>query len=397
MRTSALVLGAVWWPCRGLTTFGANAGDATRGSTIGPDVEGPAHDPWGRGELDDPAELSTLAQHLPTFRTTRRREWVLLSDCAPEATRPTLDLLEATTLQVERVARALGTTPERSTVRHLSLLFRRVDDYRAFARVHDDFGDAAGIGHYAPQARRSVLTAASASPELREAILQLDAEHAAHRSRGARPVEDPRLLGDARRSKAQHRAAIDEAIDEVRQRAFRLASHEAAHQILCERRVHPADASCPAWLGEGLACAFETERTIGDFGPDFDVPDRRECLERALLSAKAMPLRALIASTSRPRLGTPGAAAWYAQCWGLVAWLYRERPRTLAALLESTWKPGAVGVDFARLADARLAWFERSAGPITELEPAWRAAWRPRAGDRPRATRATPRAARTAT
>lgn len=414
LRTSALVVGAAWWPSRGLVAFGADSdrAGAPEGATIGSGVGGIAHDPWGHEELRDPDGIDALSRLLPSFRATRRREWVLLSDCAPEATRPTLDLLESTTRQVERAMRAVAAAPERTSVRHLALLFRRVGDYRDFSRTHDGFDEASGVGHYAPQARRSVLTAASASPELREAIMRLDAENSEHRARGARAVDDPRLFGDARPTRAQHRAAVDEAIDDVRQRTFRLASHETAHQILCERRVHSPDATCPAWLREGLACSFETERTIGDFGPDFDVPERRETLERAIHFGEAMPLDVLIASNARPRLGTPGTAAWYAQCWGLVVWLYRERPRVLASLLESTWESRGAVVERReeprageassrwradRLASRRLAWFERCAGPLTDLEPAWRAAWRRRDVARPHATRATHPAARTAT
>jgi len=364
----------------------------------GAEVHEPAPAPLGRAggvadEFADPVELDGLLASLPSFACSRRREWVLASDCPKGAASSTLDLLEATTTQVTRVARVLGIQPRASTTRHLAVLFERVEDYRNFAQRHDDYREPGAIGHYAPHARRAMLTAASASPALRAAIAQLDGAQASDgHARQPRAAVTGFGRGSARGASPRVWASIDTAIDEIRQRTMRLTAHEAAHQVLCERRVHPIGGACPAWLGEGFACCFETERSIGDFGPDFDVPARRERLQQALATNAIQPLGAVIASHGRPALSGAIAVDWYAQCWGLVAWLYREHPSQLAAYIEAIWdgRGGATGAE-------RIGAFERVVGSLTKLEPAWRAAWQPRDDDRPHATPAIRPAARTAT
>lgn len=338
---------------------------------------------------EDPADLPELLASLPSFSCARRREWVLVSDCPPITTERTLDLLEATTVQVERIAGALGIRTRSPKQRHLSVLFSSLEHYRLDARQRDSYEDPNTIGHYAAHARRSMLTAASASPELRSAMALIDGDDNA---RNAPPSRSARSNAPTRAASPQLRAAVDAAIDDARRLWMGMAAHEAAHQILCERQVHPPGAACPAWLAEGFACCFETERTTGDFGPDFDVAPRRERLQEALSVDGLLPLGVLVASSGRPSLGARGSVDWYAQSWGLVTWLFRQHTCRLTDYMLEIWE-GRGGASAAE----RMSAFERVFGSITEVESAWRAAWQPRADDRPHAMRARRPAARTST
>lgn len=320
----------------------------------------------------DPSSLAELSERLPTFRCERRSEWVLLSGCSRETTSTTLDLLEATTAQVERAVRAIGLAPASTDARHLAIAFPSVEEYRSFARSEDHHDDPESIGHYEARARRSSFSAPVASRRLRSAIERVSS----------------RVNADAR-----ERAEVDRAVDDVRSRTVRVMRHEAAHQILCERGVHPPGAASPAWLSEGLACAFESERLIGECGPDHDVPARRERLLHAIDRDALRPLSALVASLGRPAGGTETALDWYAQSWSVVAWLYRSRPAEFARYVSSIMRAGGAGASAAE----RVSAFERAFGPVIESEAAWRAAWRARDDDRPRATRATRPEARRAT
>lgn len=336
-------------------------------------------------------ELESLRANLPGFRLSRRGDWVLLSDC-PEATvRPVLELLESTTTQVTRVARALQSPIERTTEPHLCVMFSSEDAYRSFAGEHDGTVDSLATGHYTAHARRSVLAAPATPPSLIDAMQRMERdpnERIVLRRSGGPSHRAPSVAA----SRAQSRAMVEEALDEVRLRTYRLVSHEAAHQVLAERGALPGGAACPAWLHEGMACAFETERLIGDFGPDFDVPIRREQLQRALTEGSLMPLGAMIASLARPSLGERGMLDWYAQAWSLVAWLHRERRSALAALLAAV-REGRQGASPAE----RMQRFEQICGPLSQLEPAWKAAWQRRDDGRPHAMRATRPAAQTST
>lgn len=309
-------------------------------------------------EPGDPPALAPLLAALPGFVCVRTPEWALLTDAQEAVARGAIELLEATTRQVDRAAHAIGVPPIEPLHRHLALLFRHLEGYRGFAAAHDGLHLSAIAGHYAPQARRSAFAAPTPSRALREAIALLRADEGSRAARSG--------MG------AATRAAVDEAIDEIRQTMSRLTSHEAAHQVLFERGIHPEPARCPAWLAEGLACCFETERSIGDFGPDFDVPARRERFARVLARGGHLPLGALVALPHRPSHEGVHAPDWYAQSWALVSWLFRERPQALGEYLRELTRSHAW-----RSAD-RLASFERFFGEVTELERLWTSYWRAR-------------------
>ncbi|MBM4112079.1 MAG: DUF1570 domain-containing protein [Phycisphaerae bacterium] len=280
---------------------------------------------------------------------------------------------------MSRAVKTIGATMRAAPHAHLAVLFRSIDRYREFAEAQDRLDDSNAAGHYAAQAKRCAFAAPVPSPALRRALEWRDGAIA-----GA-------SAGPGIASSASRRAAIDEAVDDLRQRMRRLTAHEAAHQVLFERGVHPEGGRCPAWLAEGLACCFETERSIGDFGPGFDVPSRRERLERAMHGERLRPLAALVASGSRPRGGTEECLDWYSHSWGIVDWLATERPQALADYL------GSLAKTTPWRAAVRIGEFEKAFGPITELERAWLEHWRPRVDERRCATQARRPAARTAT
>ncbi|MBX3354427.1 MAG: DUF1570 domain-containing protein [Phycisphaeraceae bacterium] len=382
---SGVALAASWWlsrSVRGSPPDGLRAADGTPP----PAAEGILAESTAPR---DPRELDLLHARLPTFQASRRDTWVLLSDCDDPPVRAALELLEASERQVTRVSRELDFEPRDPGARHLGVLFRSFDQYRAFARAEAAHGDGSALGHYAPRERYSAFVALAPTQEFLELVRRLEQDpevRVVRRSdRGGR-----RAHGAS--SAAQSKAMVAEAIDETRLRAARLISHEAAHQLLHERGVLPAHSGCPAWLGEGFACAFETERAIGDFGPDVDVAARRERLERALEEGAAMPLGALVGMTGRPTPGTRASLDWYAQSWSLVTWLYREQRQGLVELMSSV-REGTMPAS----PKGRIALFESACGPLSHVEPAWREAWCRRDDDRPHATRARPPAARTST
>ncbi len=341
------------------------------GSCLAERAEAPDPSAGIGAEGGDPPALREVSRLLPGFDAARSRGWVLLSDVPPSLAASTLALLDATAAQVARAVDAVGAARRAAPHRHLAILFRSLDRYRDFASAHDGFQDSNAAGHYAATGRRSAFAAPEPSPALRRALESRGIDAAPTEIAGG-SVDPSRRPSRADRSGAAFRAAVDEAVDDLEQRMRRVTSHEAAHQVLFETGVHPEPGRCPAWLAEGLACCFETERSLGDFGPEHDVPSRRERLEQALRCDRLRPLAALVASASRPATDTTECLDWYAQCWGVVSWLAVERRSALADYLAS------LGGAAAWRAAARVESFERCFGGITRLEQAWLDHWRPR-------------------
>ena len=110
--------------------------------------------------------------------------------------------------------------------------------------------------------------------------------------------------------------------------------HEAIHQLMFHTGLQTARVQYPLWISEGLATAFETDRTDVAFGPRHESTPRREVFERLLRDNRLLVLATLVTLTEIP---TPDPALHrsaaddlvqtiYHQSYALVTWLCQRRP-----------------------------------------------------------------------
>lgn len=335
-RRRLLMLGgaaAAWW------LLGARTSWALPRAAPGPASSGPSA---------SPAEADPPDPRLQGMTRVSSGPWRLLSDADHLLQSMLLQVLPNTLERVGRWARTLGLQPAAPGDLRV-LLFAERERFLAFGR-DDGFDDPWALGYYSPTAHRCVLCAPAETPGYRAAAARL---HGAPAS-------------------AAVAALRDRLSDWTRSAFLTTATHEAAHQSLFACQVQRRGAEYPAWLSEGMACAFETERLHGDAGPHMPQPLRRERLLDRMQDGDAMPLQALVAGMSRPRGSEAEVTAWYDQSALFTAWLATCRRTELARYLELHARTG-----MPPTVRTRLEAFTEVVGDAGTVERAWRLWLRP--------------------
>jgi hypothetical protein len=294
-----------------------------------------------------------LASHSDVSRRTRKllpdrfaeyetRRFVVLSDGKPGWSRRQGQLLERTYHQFQRYTRRIGIEPEPLRYKLVCVLFQEYDDYRQFAKAHDDVTAEWISGYYSPKHDRIVFYNIETNPEYA----------------WARPAND--RGSDA----AVARGRLNEEYEAA---AIATTIHEAIHQLTFHTKVQSAQIQNPLWISEGLATAFETDKPNEAFGPDREYPMRREQFERLLDDGEMIPLRELVAYTEMPNNQDDTIAAVYHESYALVTWLSRFRSTELRKYLESLRqeRPGRP------TPQRHLQLFERAFGDVDRLDRAW--------------------------
>jgi hypothetical protein len=293
-----------------------------------------------------------LASRSDVYRRTRKllpdrfseyetRRFVVLSDGKPGWSRQQGQLLERTYHQFHRYTRRIGIDPEPLRYKLVCVLFQEYDDYRQFAKAHDDVTAAWISGYYSPKHDRIVFYNIETNPEYA----------------WARPSDD-------RGSDAVARGRVNEEYEAA---ATATTIHEAIHQLTFHTKVQSAQIQNPLWISEGLATAFETDNPNVAFGPDREYAMRREQFKRLVTDGEMIPLRELVTYTEMPNNQDDTIAAVYHESYALVTWLSRFRSTELRKYLESLRqeKPGRP------TPQRHLQLFEKAFGDVDRLDRAW--------------------------
>jgi hypothetical protein len=149
-------------------------------------------------------------------------------------------------------------------------------------------------------------------------------------------------------------------------KSVRLA-HEVAHQLSYNMGLQTRGVMYPLWVSEGLATCFEGAAQSGTARFDDDNPERRLRLQAATSSGRLLSLEELVVAT-RPPDDPEARNDFYAQCWGLLSFLYREDPERLQRYLAVM---GAMHGG-RRPAAALAGEFTQAFGTPSSVEQRWR-------------------------
>lgn len=269
------------------------------------------------------------------------KRFVVLSDAGPGWTRRQTELLERTYHQYLRYTRRLGMRPEPLRHKLVCVLFEKHEDYKDFARAHDNVTADWISGYYSPKHDRVVFYNIEANPDV---VLDTDADEDGDRHVVARfTAED------------YAKAAIATTV------------HEAIHQLSFHTRLQSPHIQNPLWISEGLATSFETDAPGAAFGPDREYDLRRSQFESLLERGRLIPLRDLVTYTQMPNNDDDTIAAVYHESYALVTWMSRYRREQLAEYLQAMLdEPGGRPTP-----QRHLQIFESVFGDVDQLERTW--------------------------
>ena len=109
--------------------------------------------------------------------------------------------------------------------------------------------------------------------------------------------------------------------------------HETAHQLFFTTGLQNASRAYPWFLTEGLACLFETADKTGQSGPALPNEWRLMSYQRAQQANGLAAVKDLLLYTPGDRDDERTVAWRYAQTWGLMHYLWNDRPADLRSLL----------------------------------------------------------------
>ncbi|MCP3904723.1 MAG: DUF1570 domain-containing protein [Planctomycetes bacterium] len=321
--------------------------------------------------------VAARAQLDASFVLYETRHFAILSDADEGWTRTQGDRLERTHDRFIRFANNLQLRPLPIDHKLVAVVFDDRADFVAFARADGNAADGRLAGYYSPAKDRLVFyhvesdeNVASARRQLED--MQAEITAAVRASRRARRVgqrEEARRLAEEADARINH---LDEQERELNhfaiQRSISVTVHEAIHQLMFHTAVQSPYVQHPLWLTEGLATAFETDRTRSRFGPGQEFAPRRQRFYYLLDTGRLMPLRELVTADADRFLTKPGLVdAVYHQGYALVTWMARDRRpqlrdylRALNALPSGVPKPAT-----------QLAVFERIFGDVDRVEEDW--------------------------
>lgn len=279
----------------------------------------------------------------PRFQRTETRHFVILSDCSPSWTRSRGTLLERTRDQYFRMTDKLEISVRPHDHKLLCVLFDDPRQYASFARTHDGLAAGWVAGYYATGTNRIVFYNDENSPDLLQALAQLDdyerqAESRRSKARdvgrGDRDLAD-RLLASADEIDVKISAERSRLTRHTHDVAVAKAIHEAVHLLAFNTGLQSADRDYPFWLCEGLATTFETDAPDAAFGPGHVSEARRQKVQAIVAQGGLIPFEQLVTRSSAPSDDARTADAMYQLSYALFAYLYRHERRALGAYLKA--------------------------------------------------------------
>jgi len=318
---------------------------------------------WG----DTPDQLvQTLG---PDFKTYKTKHFVVVSDAQTSLVRSRLGVLEKARQQFFRFTDRLELDIPRKHERLVCVLFANHGDYEKFALRADRFSAPWAGGYYSPTANRIVLFDDRTSPAYLRSAKQIDAYRdkltdLQKQRLKARRARDAELSGQLDQATAQLTEAVlaaDESLDHhLEVMSVSKIVHETIHQIAHNTGVQVPGRLDPIWFSEGLATCFETESTVGAFGPGKPFAPREDELAALLAAGKTIPTENLVSLNQTPE---DTVAAVYAQSHALFDHLATRKREDMAAFIHELMDtPIGEPID-------HLAMFTRHFGPPSRYDP----------------------------
>ena len=275
------------------------------------------------------------------FKLTHSAHFTILSDGDDQAAQMQADAMEDTYQLFYRNAASIGLRPMPPPNRLVCILFEKFDDYTDFLKQFEGMENSWAGGYYSWRTNRASFFQDRDNPafkEVREKIASLEATiKELH--------EQMENLGDgqtARRLKIQDQLKhSNAALADINARlnyAGRISTlsktrHEAAHQLLFNSGIQKRGNSYPFWLSEGLAMLFESVNAQGAAGPSLVNGYRLSGYRKLQQNHELMPLTDLLHFTPKDNDSAEQVAAWYAQAWAVMHYLWNKQPARLAAYL----------------------------------------------------------------
>lgn len=297
-----------------------------------------------RGRLNAHSDSYRSARALlpERFADYESKRFIVLSDGHPRWSRRQAELLDRTYHQFHRFTRQTGLKPRPLRHKLVCVLFEQHEDYQRFARTHDGVTADWISGYYSPMNDRIVFYNIETNPAFAD------------------------TLGSRTSMQGSHLAS-NRIANDFTKAATATTVHEAIHQLAFHTRVQSPHIQNPLWISEGLATAFETDKTNKTFGPDHDYAPRRKQFVTLLNDDQLIPLRTLVGYTQMPNNDDDTITVVYHQSYALVTWLSRQRRAQLreffTALANET--PGRPS------SRRHLQIFENSFGDVETLERVW--------------------------
>lgn len=314
------------------------------------------------------------------FRIRDTSHFTIAYDTDPAVLGALVGRLEGTYLAVWNYCEAmrfpLRPPPHRLEV----ILFDQYDDYLRYGAGIGIDVRAGVAGFYNQENRVAAFCNIYQQPGFAEINRQIEQLQEMIKRPNGRGAERGRLDSQQRNELLRQvnslRAQRDAAVERFNRM---ILQHEAAHQILFNAGVHVARAQTPGWLAEGLACQFEVRQgqadrgavqinhtRLADFRDAFDVPVEARTanpasMRRAFEDGRFVPLERLVSQADLFASRDANTLYLYAEAWGLVYYLARERPDALAQYVRGVAGREA-GVELS--AQQERAAFTAAFGPL---------------------------------
>ncbi len=316
----------------------------------------------------DEANISETLEKLGDgFRRYETRHFIVLSDCESSWTRNKASILERTRHEFFRFADHLGLPVIPHDHKLLCVLIDDYDNYRSFAREHDELDAPWIAGHYAIDANRVVFYNDLTGPAFERAFQSLEQYESVADDRREQAGGTPDRLSSFElhqsatqlQREAAHRRM--DLADQASKFATAKTVHEAVHLLSFNTGVQAPSRAYPLWISEGMASSFETDSTARAFGPRFPSEAREKTFSRLQVEGRLIEWDRLIRLTKPPASESPAVEAIYAQSHVLFSYLARFEPDKLASyILRVTSDTRGGASDHASL-------FGEIFGPIDEI------------------------------
>ncbi len=315
------------------------------------------------------------------FRIRQTEHFTICYDTPYSALGPHVGRLEGIYDAIQRFCKANEVGVDKLDTSLPILFFDRPENFSRYAKTVDMQTDSIA-GFYHQRNNVAVFLNTLNNSEVRRVSEQIAQAEGRLRGPGGTEAREAReALGrDIRVWRSQRDALVDRFNRFVLQ-------HEAAHQVLFNRRVHARGAKNPTWLVEGLASQFEVPQSdlsgvlrgvnhmrLADLREAMGVPpaagSRFEVDPAAVFAGgKLVAFAEFIGDDELFSRRHDDLTVLYAQSWGLVSYLHREHRESFAGYLRklASRSPGE-----AVTPEREIAEFETAFGPIgPQLERRW--------------------------
>ncbi|MDA1008785.1 MAG: DUF1570 domain-containing protein [Planctomycetota bacterium] len=286
------------------------------------------------------AQMSDEAFQSRGLRPFSSAHFTIYSDADAAAVQSLLTDFERLFETFSEEATRQGWVVESADARHQVVYFRTQEAFEKFA-LEIDGSKTPPPGYYAVGRGRSVFfdtrnhrdvlrraeQLAIAEERIEPMMERAKTLHERHST-----AQAERLRGEARAIRLQVAAESGRLHSDAEEMLSTVVTHEGAHQLFFELGIQTPKAQYPAWLSEGLACAFESINTDRPFGPMRPSVRRRDSFERIILESTPDPLfRILVLDT--PPTEASAKQHFYDESTAFVIFLLAERRTELSQYL----------------------------------------------------------------